>query len=213
MVDICLSFFAWEISYYLRFYWIDFPKAAMIPSHTEYFKAAFFVSILTAIIFSFSGVYRLHKLLQPKIELYYILRGTISLILLSLVTAFFYREFSFCRIHIIYFFCCLIIFLFFSRFFSRLSLNFLHTKKAYIENALLIGNGISAKNFCNRFEKLKSIGIILKEVIEISNEIDSKIPKNIPRLGEINSLKQTIKSYKIDQVYIALTGEHQDQNN
>ena len=68
--DIFLSFAAWEIAYQLRFYWIDFPHASMIPLHNEYFKAAFFVSILTGFIFSFSGVYRLHKLVQTKQEIY-----------------------------------------------------------------------------------------------------------------------------------------------
>ena len=111
ILDILLSFASWELAYRLRFYWIDLPKAVMIPSHDEYIKAAFFISILTGIIFSFSGVYRLQKLIQPKHELYHLLRGTISLILLSLVAAFFYREFSFSRIHTIYYFICLIIIL------------------------------------------------------------------------------------------------------
>ena len=144
-LDIFLSFAAWELAYQLRFYWIDIPHASMIPSHSEYLKAAFFVSILSGFLFSFTGVYRFHKLVQPKHEIYNLLRGTISLIILTLVTAFFYREFSFSRIHTIYFFVCLLILLFLSRFLSRLSLKFLHSKKAYVENVLIIGNGISAK--------------------------------------------------------------------
>ena len=208
-LDIILSFSAWEIAYRLRFYWIDLPKASMIPSHVEYFKAAFFVAILTAIIFSFSGVYKLDKFIKLKHELYYLLRGTVLLILISLVTAFFYREFSFSRIHTIYFFGCLVILLFFSRIITKFSLNFLHTKKSYVENVLLIGNGESAKNFCQRLERLRSIGIILKGVIEIEKNVNSIFSENIPKLGEIASLKQTIKANQIDQVYIALTGKQQ----
>ena len=206
ILDIFLSFASWELAYRFRFYWIDFPKASMIPMHDEYLKAAFFVSILTGIIFSFSGVYRLQKLIQPKHELYNILRGTISLILISLVAAFFYREFSFSRIHIIYYFTCLIILLFLSRLLTRSSLQFLRNKRIYVENILLIGNGISAKNFCQRIERLNSIGIILKGFVEIDQDDDSIVPKNIPRLGDINLLQETIKTNQIDQVYIALTG-------
>jgi len=210
ILDIFLSFAAWELAYQLRFYWIDMPHASMIPLHSEYLKAAFFVSILTGFLFSFIGIYRLHKLVQPKNELYNLLRGAISLILLTLVTAFFYREFSFSRIHTIYFFVCLIILLFVSRILSRLLLKFLHTKKAYVENVLIIGNGISAKKFCHRLERLKSLGIMLKGVIEIDKNFDTKFPRHIPRLGDIKSLKQTIKANRIDQVYIALSNEQQN---
>ena len=135
-----------------------------------------------------------------------VLRGTISLILISLVAAFFYREFSFSRIHIIYYFTCLIILLFLSRLLTRSSLQFLRNKRIYVENILLIGNGISAKNFCQRIERLNSIGIILKGFVEIDQDDDSIVPKNIPRLGDINLLQETIKTNQIDQVYIALTG-------
>ena len=207
--DIFLSFAAWEIAYQLRFYWIDFPHASMIPLHNEYFKAAFFVSILTGFIFSFSGVYRLHKLVQTKQEIYNLLRGTISLVILTLVTAFFYREFSFSRIHTIYFFICLLILLFISRFLSRLTLKILHTKNTYVENILIIGNGISANKFCHRLDRLKSLGIIIKGVIEIDKNVSPKLSSKIQRLGDINSLKQTIKAYQIDQVYIALSNAQQ----
>ena len=128
----------------------------------EYFKAAFFVAILTGVIFSLSGVYNLQKLVQLKQEISYLLRGTISLILISLVSAFFYREFSFSRIHTIYFFICLIILLFFSRIFARMYLKFLHTKKGYVQNVLLIGSGKSAKNFCQNFQQLLIIQLNLK---------------------------------------------------
>jgi len=64
-----LAFAAWELAYQLRFLWIDLPHATMIPSHAEYLKAAFYVAVLTGFVFSFSGVYRLHKVVHPPQEL------------------------------------------------------------------------------------------------------------------------------------------------
>jgi len=83
-----LAFAAWELAYQLRFLWIDLPHASMIPSHAEYLKAAFFVAVLTGFVFSFSGVYKLHKVVHPPQEFYHLLRGTFTLLLLTLVTAF-----------------------------------------------------------------------------------------------------------------------------
>ena len=209
LIDIFLSFSAWELAYLLRFFWIDIPNASSIPVHSEYFKAAIFVSILTGFVFSISGVYRLHKVIQLNRELYYILRGILILMFLTLVAAFFYREFSFSRIHIIYFILCLFSILFISRILTRLTLKFLQYKKWYIQRVLLIGNGVSSTKFFQWIERLKSLGIILKGVVELNSNLNSDIPQNIPSLGGIDALKQTIKANQIDQVFIALKPEEQ----
>ena len=47
LLDMSLAFVAWELAYQLRFLWIDLPHALMIPSHTEYLQAAYFVTVLT----------------------------------------------------------------------------------------------------------------------------------------------------------------------
>ena len=79
MIDISLAFAAWELAYQLRFLWIDLPHASMIPAHAEYLKVAVFVAILTGFVFSFSGVYRLYKVIHPPQEFYHLLRGTFIL--------------------------------------------------------------------------------------------------------------------------------------
>lgn len=209
LIDMSLAFAAWELAYQLRFFWIDLPPASMIPTHAEYLKAAFFVAILTGFVFSLSGVYRLHKVVHPPQEFYHLLRGTFTLLLLTLVTAFFYREFSFSRVHTLYFLICLLILLFFSRLITRGSLHWLHARGAHVERVLLIGNGVSANKFIERLLRLKSLGIVLKGVIETKAKQNSEIPQNIPRLGGIDQLNQIIQAQQIDQVFIALSPEEQ----
>ena len=209
MLDMSLAFIAWELSYQLRFLWIDLPHASMIPSHNEYLQAAYFVTVLTGFAFSFSGVYSLHKVIHPPQEFYYLLRGSLSLLLLTLVAAFFYREFSFSRVHTFYFFVCLLILLCLSRLITKYSLRWLHSRGAYVEHVLLIGNGDTANKFVKRLVRLKSFGIILKGLIETNDNLDSVIPSNVPRLGRIEQLNQIIQANQIDQVFIALPSEEQ----
>ena len=101
LFDMSLAFAAWELAYLLRFIWVDFPAAVKIPEHLEYLKAAFFVAILSGFVFSFIGVYRVHKVIHLRHEFYHLLRGTFTLFLLTLVAAFFYRDFSYSRVHTI----------------------------------------------------------------------------------------------------------------
>jgi Undecaprenyl-phosphate glucose phosphotransferase len=204
-----LAFAAWELAYLLRFHWIDFPAASMIPEHEEYLKAAVFLAILAVFVFSFSGVYRMHKIVHLRHEYYHILRGTFTLFLLTLVAAFFYREFSYSRVHTIYFLFCYLILLFFSRLITRWILQWMHARGTNVEQILLIGNGVTANKFINRLDRLKSLGIVLKGVIDTGNNTKSDIPNNIPKLGGIDQLSQVIHAHKIDQVFIALSPEEQ----
>ena len=209
LFDMFLAFAAWELAYLLRFHWIDFPAASMIPEHEEYLKAAVFLAILAVFVFSFSGVYRMHKIVHLRHEYYHILRGTFTLFLLTLVAAFFYREFSYSRVHTIYFLFCYLILLFFSRLITRWILQWMHARGTNVEQILVIGNGVTANKFINRLDRLKSLGIVLKGVIDTGNNTKSDIPNNIPKLGGIDQLSQVIHAHKIDQVFIALSPEEQ----
>jgi len=97
--------------------------------------------------------------------------------------------------------------LFFSRLLTRSTLNWLHTTGQHVENVLLIGSGVSAKKFLEHLENLKSLGIILIGVVETGSNSNSEIPSDIPRIGRIDQLNQTIQENQIDQVFITLSSE------
>jgi len=207
--DMFLAFTAWELAYLLRFIWIDLPAAEIVPEHFEYIKAAFFVSILSGFVLSFMGIYRMQKVIQLRNEFYQLLRGTFTLFLLTLVAAFFYRDFSYSRVHAIYFLICYINLLFLSRYLTRSVLAWLHESEKNVESVLLIGEGDTASKFVEKLEHLKTLGILLFGVIETGSKIKSNIPANIPRLGGIDQLSTIIQTNKIDQVFIALSPEEQ----
>ena len=75
LLDMSLAFAAWELAYHLRFFWVNLPNALMIPSHSEYLKAAIFVVVLTGFVFSLSGIYSLQKVVRPIKELYHVLKN------------------------------------------------------------------------------------------------------------------------------------------
>ncbi len=209
LFDMSLAFVAWELAYLLRFIWVDLPKAVMVPEHLEYLKAAFFVTILSGFVFSFIGVYRMHKVINLRHEFYHLLRGTLTLFLLTLVVAFFYRDFSYSRVHTLYFLICYLNLLFLSRLLTRWVLKWLHKRGKYVESILLIGEGASASKFVESIERLKTLGIILSGVIETGSKIKSNIKENIPRLGGIDQMSRIIQAQKINQVFIALSPEEQ----
>ena len=61
-------------------------------------------------------------------------------------------------------------------------------REKYIENILLIGEGTTASKFVDRLERFKTLGIVLRGVVETESKIKSNISANIPRLGNIFQL-------------------------
>jgi len=202
LFDMTFAFAAWELAYLLRFIWVDFPSAVFVPKHLEYLKAAFFVAILTAFVFSFTGVYRMQKVNHLRHEFYHLLRGTFTLFLVTLVAAFFYRDFSYSRVHTIYFLICYLFLLFLSRIIIRWGLEWLHEKGKHVENILLIGGGVTASKFVHKLERFKTLGIVLIGAIETDSKIKSDIPENIPILGGIDEISSIIQTKKIDLFFL-----------
>ena len=65
------------------------------------------------------------------------------------------------------------------------------------------------KKFIERLNQLKSLGIVLKGVVETKECHNSVVPTNIPRLWKIDQLNQIIQANHIDQVFIALSLDEQ----
>lgn len=208
--DLLLAYVAWELAYQLRFYWLNLPPAQEIPSHYQYFKAVGVLVVFTGTIFIFAGVYRPHHIARLKYELLHLAKGCIWLFILLLATAFFYRKFSYSRIHVIYFMICFIGFLILSRLGTRMVLHGLHAKGIHIENVLVIGTSEVANRFTDRLKRYQTTGILLKGIVSVNN---GTLPHdeiwNIPYLGTVDNLSQIISEQEIDQVFIALAAEEQ----
>ena len=205
-----MAFAAWELAYLLRFHLINLPYVSFIPPHDNYLKAALFVSFLTGFVFSFSGVYHLHKVRVFSNEVTKLFRATIVLLMLTLVVAFFYRKFSISRIHVLYFLTCLFILLFFSRLLKQKILSWLNSIGSHGQHVLVIGKGISANKFIEHLERLQQpLGIVIKGLIQTSSNVNSEVSSSFPILGGIDQLSEIILAHRINQVFIALPSDEQ----
>ncbi|MGA0342094.1 MAG: hypothetical protein ACO3N3_15400, partial [bacterium] len=125
-LDVVLAFLAWEFAYRARFFWLNWPTANYIPDHAEYLKAAFAAALLTALTFSLANVYRTQSFIRPRQDFLYLLRGGLYLFLTLIGVAFYYREFSYSRVHTLYFLVFLLILLVLSRYLARKGMKWLH---------------------------------------------------------------------------------------
>ena len=206
LLDLALAFGAWELAYQLRFYWLNWPAAPIVPSHQEYLLAALLVAALTGFAFSYTKTYRVQPL---KRELFRVAKGVAGVIVLTLVAFFFYRGFSFSRLHLVYFLLLFTAMEFASRLLAYEGLRWLHAQGYHLKRVLLIGSGESTADLVEKLSDLRTAGIILEGVLEPTPGEQSRIPKKISRLGSLRTLAHVIVQHRIDQVFLVLAPDEQ----
>lgn len=207
--DVLLTFLAWELAYRLRFQWVNFPEASYAPSHDAYLLGALVASLATAVSFGGLGVYNTSHVAKIRAEGMALLRGIFGVLVLTLVAAFFYREFSYSRIHVVYFVGVLFVLLLGARGGLRCGLRWMRRRGSFLERVLVIGSGSSAASLLERLGNLRSEGILLAGVIEVKTPEASRVPAHVMRLGGLDKIASVIAQQRIDQVFIALSADEQ----
>jgi Undecaprenyl-phosphate glucose phosphotransferase len=206
-LDVVLAFLAWEFAYRARFFWLNWPTADYIPDHVEYLKAAFAAALLTALTFSLANVYRTQSFIRPRQDFLYLLRGGLYLFLTLIGVAFYYREFSYSRVHTLYFLVFLLLLLVLSRYLARKSMKWLHRHGYHLRKIAVIGSGETALNFAQRLAGYQRTGILLKGVLSLQS--GTSLPTSLPQFNDLEELVQRIQRQEIDQVFLALSPTEQ----
>ncbi len=207
--DGALAFLAWELAYQLRFLWINWPAAPVPPSHHAYLVAAGVVALLAMVAFGAAGVYEAHGKRTWRQELWTLIQGTLALVVLGVGAAFFYRDFSYSRVHIVYFTGTMFALLVVLRMLIRGLMGWLHARGKHLERVLVIGSGSSAAELVRKLQGLQSAGLRLEGVVEVKESTQSQIPEGVRRLGSLDSVNSVIVQNRIDQVFVALSADEQ----
>jgi len=207
LMDLSLVWICWILAYYLRFSWIDWPESSSTPEMRQYLRASAVVVILASICFVKGKMYHPKRLSRFKAETRAILRSNAMLFVMLLGATFFYRKFSFSRVHSLYFLTLAVSSIFSFRLVVRLVLESLRKKGKNLRRILVIGSGHTALNFSHKIEENRSLGFKIVGFIAVQPE-DSQLP-TYEYLGNYAALPQVIEKYQVDQVYIALDSNQQ----
>ncbi len=206
-LDLLLAYVAWESAYYLRFFWLNLPFAEVIPPHSQYLKAVAVLLVLTGIVFAFTGVYHSHRVSKLSHGSTHLVKACLWLFIILLAIAFFYRKFSYSRIHMIYFMGIFLTLLIFLRGLVQIVLRSLHKRGLHTRNIAIIGTSQMVDNFVATLRRYKHTGMILKGIIGLPEHVSSNSSKNLPYLGSVNDIDSIVVEHKINQVFISLSNE------
>lgn len=207
LADLALVWSFWILAYFLRFEWINLPRATSLPEFRYYLQASGWVVIFAMISFINGKMYHSRRLSRFKAESVAILRSNGLLFLILLGATFFYRNFSFSRVHSLYFLIlsCSGISLF--RLIVRQTLEYLRKKGKNLRHIIVIGTGHTAKIFSEKIKANTALGFHLTGCVVSDRHEHTEMDEKI--LGKYVDLPDIIQKHRVDQVYIALDSNQQ----
>ncbi len=216
-LDLLLAVASWELAYFLRFFWINLPPATVIPPHYQYLKAEAVLVVMTGIVFGFSGVYHSHRISTGISTVFHLVKACLGLFIILLALAFFYRKFSYSRVHMVYFMVIYLTGLIASRHLVNSILNQLHKRGIHTRNVLVVGTSEMAKSFVETLLRYQNSGMVVKGVVGLIDSIQAPTQEHawgtIPLLGSAQEIGKIVEQHDINQVFIAITAAEQPHLN
>lgn len=206
ITDLLIVWICWMSAFYLRFHILNLPPAQSIPSILPYMKAGFSVSFFAGICFLYSKMYQPQRIAGYSREIKTIVSANLLLFVVLLGAIFFYRNFSFSRIHALYFLCLSVVSLSIFRLSIRTVLSNLRKKGKNLRRILIIGNQTTAAQFVQKVKENESLGFNM--IGYVSPETEKEVFP-LSYLGGYSDLPELIEKLQIDQVFVALNSDKQ----
>ncbi len=202
---------AWFLAYTIRFKFQFFPLVHGIPDSTIYQIALIPIWVVFLINVK---IFDLYQPLQGKSRLtqyFTIIKVTIVSVLMLTALTFFYRDGSFSRIVVVYFWFLVTILMILSHWIARRLLLAARERGYRLQNVLIAGDGELGQLVVDKINLHPEIGFSIvgyltgeKENVGISRG-DYKV------LGEYKDLSRLIKENDVDQLFIALSMKEHDR--
>ncbi|KAA3658674.1 MAG: undecaprenyl-phosphate glucose phosphotransferase, partial [Calditrichaeota bacterium] len=202
--DIFLTFTAFVIAFYLRFYSGLFPVTA-IPDYTSYVVMCIVAPVVTVISFYMLNIYQTRRIESVLVDLMPILTTAVFLVFSLSAITFYYRETSFSRLTFILFGMTFFVLVGFERVLIRSALKYLRTQGFNVKRLLLVGAGDIADRLVSSLTRNKSFGYKIIGIID-DHQSNGYFVKDddVKIIGRTKELTHIVHEKQIDKVIITM---------
>ena len=202
---------AWWFSYLIRFKLELIAPSGLIPGENLYLISIvpiWLVFFVNGRVFGFS--YQSIKQ-SPLDHFFSALRlSTVSILILMAIT-FFFREITFSRLLVVYFWGITTILLFFSHQLASLLVKEMYLRGVNLKKVLVVGAGELGQKVAQRLDKHPEIGFSIVGFLSSSAEQTGEVLQNHRVLGMYDEMVRVIRENGVDQLFIALPLKENDR--
>ena len=202
--DLLLVAGCWLAAYVTRFHVVGPAARHGIPPIGPYLLMLLPILIVWGIAFRAFGLYRPRRIGSRLSEIADIAKASTmgALVLVSVMT-FFFREYDYSRVVIVYFWIFSIASVSFARYAFREALRVARRRGYNLRYALVVGGGDLAADVVQRLRARPDIGMQLLGLVG-----DAKEPAGgIPSLGGFADLRAVLDAHEVDHIILALAHE------
>ena len=202
--DLLLVAGCWLLAYYIRFYVAGPPSRHGIPFLQPYLLMLLPILVVWGIAFRAFGLYRPRRIGLRLSEMAGIGKAsTVGALVLVSVMTFFFREYDYSRVVIVYFWVLSIASVSFARYAFREGLRVARRRGYNQRYALVVGGGDLAAGVIHRLRSRPDTGI---RILGLVGD-DKRAAAGAPPLGGFADLRAVLDANQVDHVILALPHE------
>ncbi len=204
VLDLFSIALSWVLAYLLRFE-VGFIKVTKdIPPWNQHLPLLVLILLVCAVVFNVIGLYRPKRLSSVSSELTEIIKAVTISILIFVFLTYFFKEYRYSRLTILYFWILSIFWVSISRSFSRHFLKSIRRKGYNLRYVLIVGEGELGQKLLQSFHSHPELGLKAVGFLSDSREKVGEIIQGLKVIGTCNELSKIIKGGGVDQVFISL---------
>jgi Undecaprenyl-phosphate glucose phosphotransferase len=209
--DSLAIFSSWLLAYGIRFQLQLVPVTHGVPPFARYVEVIIPIWIVFWINIKIFGLYRPLRGKPGSSEFFLIFKVTSFSVLILTAVTFFFREFTFSRIVVVYFWGIATVLMMVSHWMVRKVLVMIRGKGWNLQKVLVVGAGKLGQTVVEKLNLHPEIGF---QVIGFLTRHPEKIGKRFVGsevLGEYQDVKRVIHEFNVDQIFIALPLQANDR--
>jgi exopolysaccharide biosynthesis polyprenyl glycosylphosphotransferase len=160
---------------------------------------------ITALLFYALGVYRSQRFASVRRELQAVLQGCVLVVFAMMAASFFYRDFEYSRMHMVYFGVCMGALVTLERLAVRNVLRMLRARGLLLRRFVLVGDSALAARFYQRWMRHQDSGFQLVGLVTPGAAVETPALRGLPHLGRVDQLREILDRHPAEQVISALT--------
>lgn len=209
LLDMTMVLLAFGLAYNLRFFWqqVAPPRWGISPVEETTILLSSIVLIWTA-VFRLSGLYAPRRTGRLLDETFLVLRASALSMLCLIALFYFFRDLRYSRLTIGFFGLFSSSGLMLTRALARKGLHRLRRQGYNLRHAVVLGTGDLARQLIERIDSHPDLGIQIRGVISDGAEQSANVAGH-PVIGRIEQIGAVVRDHGIDQVYVALPLDQQ----
>ena len=202
--DLVLVAGCWLAAYYARFYLVGPPLRTQVPPLAPYLYMLLPIFLVWGACFRSFGLYRPRRIGSRLSEAVGIAKAsTMGGLVLVAVMTFFFREYDYSRVVIVYFWLFSIVAVSFSRYVFREILRFARRHGYNLRYGVVVGGGELADTVIQRLRARPDVGIQVLGLVGDRKDVTG----SIKWLGAYSDLATVLGAHPVDHVILALPHE------